>query len=166
MQRNVAESILGRPRSPVECRLVEPGLVDVDDPRALIQELEHLKGILLAEYSASIRIGFRRELLSLDESQLAVLAQHLPHELVTDIEVFDFIDGILYHLSTVYYLLLFLQLPNCRYYGFLLFHSLFLPVFHSPELLWLFLGVNYEIAHQLGRDPKSSRDLFLRNMVL
>ena len=108
MQRNVAEAILGCPCSPIECRFVEPGFVDIDYPLTLIQELQHSEGILLAEYSASIRIGFQWELLSLYESQLAVLPQHLPHELVADIEAFGFLDGILNHLSTVDYLLLFL----------------------------------------------------------
>ena len=55
-------------------------------------EFEHLQSVLLPEDEGPLGVGLRVELLSLDEAELQLGLQHLPHELRANIQACIFLD--------------------------------------------------------------------------
>jgi hypothetical protein len=84
---HVAAAVFRRPCASDEARLVEPGLVDVDDALALTEDIKHLECVLLAEHATPIGVGPRLDFLGLDKAELALIPQHLSNEPVSDIKI-------------------------------------------------------------------------------
>lgn len=154
------------PQHPGEVSLVQPRLVNVEDSSPLSQQRNHLHRILLSQHQTSRAVGLRRNLLGHPVPQAQVILHNGPHLPNTDLYVLFFFDLLHHHLCILDGCLSLKHLVHDPRDCILFLFLLFLLLSQLSVLLAIFLGLPYQLAHQLGRDLEVLGDVALEDVIV
>ena len=166
LQCSGGSSVSWAPDLAQERRLVEPGLVTVEDALPCHEQWQHLQRVLLPKHEAALRVALDGDLLRNSVAEAKVLPQHAPNFIVLHLEV-----GVLVHSDHDRVRILNWHAPlkhllRCFLDGFPGFPGPLLLNQEFQLLLGLTDGLPDEPTHQCFGDSVELRDVPLMHVLL